>query len=160
MIFSIQTNNTSYEKSSSKFRITYGDLPFYISSSVAMASRFKLSQKSKCYHPALRDSWVVIKTVFISGLFVSGKLRTKCIECLNFFHLDMLTWVGGYCDDYWYRSNTVCTKLLSKPVCKSNGNIFRAYSSSLVLVNSPHKGQWGGALMFSLICAWTKRLST
>ena len=22
------------------------------------------------------------------------------------------------------------------------------------LVNSPHKGQWGGALMFSLICAW------
>ena len=22
-------------------------------------------------------------------------------------------------------------------------------------VNSPHKGQWGGALMFSLICAWT-----
>ena len=23
------------------------------------------------------------------------------------------------------------------------------------LVNSPHKGQWRGALMFSLICAWT-----
>ena len=22
------------------------------------------------------------------------------------------------------------------------------------LVNSPHKGQWGGAVMFSLICAW------
>ena len=22
-------------------------------------------------------------------------------------------------------------------------------------VNSPHKGQWGGALKFSLICAWT-----
>ena len=22
-------------------------------------------------------------------------------------------------------------------------------------VNSPHKGQWGGSLMFSLICAWT-----
>ena len=21
-------------------------------------------------------------------------------------------------------------------------------------VNSPHKGQWGGALMFSFICAW------
>ena len=25
----------------------------------------------------------------------------------------------------------------------------------LTLVNSPHKGQWRGALMFSLICAWT-----
>ena len=24
-------------------------------------------------------------------------------------------------------------------------------------VNSPHKGQWGGALMFSFICAWIKR---
>ena len=24
-------------------------------------------------------------------------------------------------------------------------------------VNSPHKGQWRGALMFSLICAWTNR---
>ena len=27
------------------------------------------------------------------------------------------------------------------------------------LVNSPPKGQWCGALMFSLICAWIKRLS-
>ena len=26
-------------------------------------------------------------------------------------------------------------------------------------VNSPHKGQWRGALMFSLICVWIKRLS-
>ena len=26
-------------------------------------------------------------------------------------------------------------------------------------VNSPHKGQWREALMFSLICAWKKRLS-
>ena len=25
--------------------------------------------------------------------------------------------------------------------------------------NSPHKGQWRGALMFSLICVWIKRLS-
>ena len=31
----------------------------------------------------------------------------------------------------------------------SNGNIFRSP------VNSPHKDQWRGALMFSLICAWT-----
>ena len=26
--------------------------------------------------------------------------------------------------------------------------------NSPVPVNSPHKGQWRGALMFSLICAW------
>ena len=30
----------------------------------------------------------------------------------------------------------------------SNGNIFRSP------VNSSHKGQWRGALMFSLICVW------
>ena len=32
----------------------------------------------------------------------------------------------------------------------SNGNI----------LNSPHKGQWRGAFMFSLICAWIKRWVT
>ena len=35
----------------------------------------------------------------------------------------------------------------------SNGNIFRV-TGHLSMVNSPHKGQWRGALMFSLICAW------
>ena len=34
----------------------------------------------------------------------------------------------------------------------SNRNIFRVIHRSPV--NSPHKGQWRGALMFSLICAW------
>ena len=33
----------------------------------------------------------------------------------------------------------------------SNGNIFLRYWPPM---NSPHKGQWRGALMFSLICAW------
>ena len=32
----------------------------------------------------------------------------------------------------------------------SNGSIFRVTGP----VNSPHKGQWRGALMFSLICVW------
>ena len=40
----------------------------------------------------------------------------------------------------------------------SNGNIFRVTGplcgNSPVPVNSPHKGQWHWALMFSLICAW------
>ena len=40
----------------------------------------------------------------------------------------------------------------------SNGNIFRVTGlcagNSPVPVNSPHKGQWRGALMFSLICVW------
>ena len=40
----------------------------------------------------------------------------------------------------------------------SNGNIFRVTGlcagNSPVPVNSPHKGQWRGTLMFSLICVW------
>ena len=41
----------------------------------------------------------------------------------------------------------------------SNGNIFRVTGHFLrgihrSPVNSPHKGQWRGALMFSLICVW------
>ena len=37
----------------------------------------------------------------------------------------------------------------------SNGNIFRVTGLSELPMNSPHKGRWGGASMFSLICAWT-----
>ena len=41
----------------------------------------------------------------------------------------------------------------------SNGNIFRVTGHLCGKihrspVNSPHKGQWRGALMFSLICVW------
>ena len=37
----------------------------------------------------------------------------------------------------------------------SNGNTFRVTGPLCGLpVNSPHKGQWRGALMFSLICTW------
>ena len=40
----------------------------------------------------------------------------------------------------------------------SNGNIFRVTGlcagNSPVPMNSPHKGQWRGALVFSLICFW------
>ena len=39
----------------------------------------------------------------------------------------------------------------------SNGNIFRVTGPLCgeSAVNSSHKGQWRGALIFSLICAWT-----
>ena len=47
-----------------------------------------------------------------------------------------------------------CVKLRPKlMMTSSNGNIFRV-TGPLSPVNSPHKGQWRGALMFSLVCAW------
>ena len=39
----------------------------------------------------------------------------------------------------------------------SNENIFRVTGPLCGEFNAPHKGQWRGALMFSLICAWINR---
>ena len=44
----------------------------------------------------------------------------------------------------WWRHQTFSALLA---ICAGN---------SPVPVNSPHKGQWSGALMFSLICTWIK----
>ena len=61
------------------------------------------------------------------------------------------------------RSHTVTiTTHIAVPyfmMTSSNGNIFRVTGPlcgeiSPVPVNSLHKGQWRGALMFSLICVW------
>ena len=46
----------------------------------------------------------------------------------------------------------------------SNGNIFPCHWPFVMRirrspVDSPHKGKWCGALMFSLICAWTNSLA-
>ena len=43
----------------------------------------------------------------------------------------------------------------------SNGNIYCPFLLGIrrSRVNSPHKDQWRGALMFSLICAWTNSWS-
>ena len=58
--------------------------------------------------------------------------------------------------------NVVSPGTVSRPVIAwwrhQNGNIFALLAlwagNSPVPVNSPHKGQWRGALMFSLIYAW------
>ena len=39
-------------------------------------------------------------------------------------------------------------------VTSSNGNIFRVTDHLCGEFTGPHKGQWRGALMFSLICVW------
>ena len=49
-------------------------------------------------------------------------------------------------------------------IASSNGNIFRVTGPFVQgihrsPVNSPHKGQWRGALMFSLVCVWINELS-
>ena len=51
----------------------------------------------------------------------------------------------------WFCQNRGHCRL--RMMTSSNGNIFRV-TGPLSPVNSPNKGQWRGALMFSLICAW------
>ena len=53
-----------------------------------------------------------------------------------------------------YYTDTWCQFMMTT----SNGNIFgvtgHLWGESTWTVDSPHKGKWCGALMFSLICAW------
>ena len=54
----------------------------------------------------------------------------------------------------WRRSTPVSRVRIM--MTSSNGNIFRVtgHLCGRFPVNSPHKGQWRGALIFSLICTW------
>ena len=58
-------------------------------------------------------------------------------------------------DTFKYTSITIqmTSSMRMLMMTSSNGNIFRV-TSRLSPVNSPHKGQWRGALMFSLIYVW------
>ena len=62
-----------------------------------------------------------------------------------------------------FRSNDIAyaADTLHSMKTSSNGNFFALLTLCLgnSPVNSPHKSQWSGALMFSLICALNKRLS-
>ena len=80
--------------------------------------------------------------VWVTGLFSlchgrSTSLRFVCLNVLGPFHqMIFIPW--------WQHKMGTFSALLA--LCAGN---------SLSPVNSPHKGQWHGALMFSLICDWT-----
>ena len=66
----------------------------------------------------------------------------------------------GQCHGWWFAASFVArTSAAIIMMTSSNGNIFRVTGPFLrgihrSPVNSPHKGQWRRALMFSLICVW------
>ena len=66
--------------------------------------------------------------------------RTPCVAITD-------EWCGVYCAKWCHQMKTVSVLLA---LC---GGIHR------LPVDSPHKGQWRGALTFSLICAWTNTWS-
>ena len=57
---------------------------------------------------------------------------------------------------YFYKHSSCHLLCLVYMMKSSNGNIYWPFVRGIhqSLVNSPHKGQWRGALMFSFICVW------
>ena len=61
--------------------------------------------------------------------------------------------------NHWWKFHQMATHPLKCMMTSWNGNFFSRYwpfvrGIQRSLVNSPHKGQWRGGLMFSLICVW------
>ena len=86
--------------------------------------------------------------------------RCKCRPESLLIHHDLARTLarGNPCHtvrDVWWTGSSAHFMMTS-----SNGNTFRVYWPFVrgihrSSVNSPHKCQWRGALIFSLICAWT-----
>ena len=83
------------------------------------------------------------------------RLKVSLAKCRPFWGLEVFTpWNAKDTDSSPW--DQLCSLLITFAVslyspyfmASSNGNIFHSP------VNSPHRGQWRGALMFSLICAW------
>ena len=95
-------------------------------------------------------------------MFTFKKISTRCmlskhVKCIGrvliLIHIPNLTLGGGYIlgiDEY--HDDVIQWKL-----CPRYRPFVREFHRSPV--NSPHKVQWRGTLMFSLICAMNKRLS-
>ena len=78
----------------------------------------------------------VIRIVLSSETFRSGPNDTRYILCTK----GISNWVPML-NAWWCHRMETFSALLA--ICAGNS-----------LVNSPHKGKWRGALMFSLICPW------
>ena len=77
--------------------------------------------------------WTGGRIQYTPFIFVEWRLKKLAVEVLFWYHGDVIKW--RHFPRYW-------------PFMR------RIYRSP---VNSPHKGQWRGALMFSLIYAWINR---
>ena len=87
-------------------------------------------------------------------------IKDKCHPCLGIkYILNEWVYIGAGEPIVHYKNAT-------NMMTSSNGNIFRVTGPLCwellgfhrSPVNFPHKGQWRGALMFSLICAWINGL--
>ena len=117
----------------------------------------------------------------VTGGFPSQRVSNAESVSMLWRHYELWFFVSGLINvpASWVQLSAVMTSLLivvaadsGKKTSKITSSSFTAYpwwrhqmetfsallalcvGNSPVPVNSPHKGQWRGALMFSLICAW------
>ena len=107
--------------------------------SLALSHRFKAKPREMqpCKHTTQYKRNYYVKTTFWDNDYV---FITLCV-CCEGIHEDWMSCVTHEDDTWWRHQMETFSALL--PICA----IHRSP------VNSPHKGQWRGALMFSLICA-------
>ena len=91
------------------------------------------SSQSECYFRSFYISVWIYYMIFPEKV---SKYSTQSVtECIQ----------GPLCATWWRHQMETFSSLLA--LCAGN---------SPVPVNSSHKGQWRGVLMFSLICSWIK----
>ena len=120
--------------------LTTENWPAYSSSAGWIRFRIKTPPCYQYRHSHYKDEMVWDRLIFIIGIpimvtwhfhiLLFWLFTTRTIHDTGLFHDDVIKW--KHFRRYW---PFVC-------------GIHRSP------VNSPHKGQWCGALMFSLICAW------
>ena len=99
--------------------------------------------------------------MLVKGAIVSLYLRPKyTLYCYEFLVDlgDPFTYIlQNYFADTGADCPGVSKVILKDMMTSSNGNIFRVTDhlcGEFTDDRTPHKGQWRGALMFSVICAW------
>ena len=103
------------------------------------------------------NHWHLILSLEIGTWHKDMKLTESLFLVSNDFTVSFITF-NTPLKHSWYWQNNPTNEFFTNS--SSNGNIFRVKNWPFVRgihrssVNSPLKGQWRGALMFSLICVW------
>ena len=125
--------------------------------------------QSTCFQPAKKYNFEISRRVVpkpLSCLRLCTRMRVQysfvLSETINFLNWNFeLNWTWhtlftDACTVYIIpeHQNVIHILLLGSFTDTLHVNVIKRQSNSPVPVNSPPKGQWCGALMFSLICAW------
>ena len=104
---------------------------------------------------ASRGLYVRLMRIMAREVTLNVKMRILgCLSSQNILVVDDPSWQRSIVSDTTYSRDFQGYPSLSNRgmMTSSNRNIFRV-TGSLCQVNSPRKGQWRRAMMFSLICA-------